>query len=169
MTATVMLTDNSRSIKPAGNGTFKNSVLSFANAGATSLFTTVENLARWIDNFEHKRVGGPPVIEQMLQQGKLNSGKELGYAFGLNIGNYRGLRTVGHGGSDAGFRSTILWFPEHQFGVIVLSNLASSSPTGLAPFCFKDYGEKPEIHIAMGMSGKAGDLWAAAVLKRLFP
>jgi CubicO group peptidase (beta-lactamase class C family) len=114
------------------DGTFKKSVLSYANAGATSLFTTVEDLAKWMANFETKTVGGSAVIEQMQQRGKLNDGTELNYACGLNIGEYRGLRTIGHGGADAGFRSNLLWFGDRNFGVVVLSNLGSFNPRKVA-------------------------------------
>ena len=41
---------------------------------------------------------------------------------------HRGLRTVGHSGSDAGFRSQVLWFPEPRLGVVCLSNLSSGEP-----------------------------------------
>jgi CubicO group peptidase (beta-lactamase class C family) len=114
------------------NGTLKNSVLSYANVGATSLFTTVEDLARWAVNFEDKRVGGPEVIARMQEQGVLNDGKKISYARGLVIGEYRGLRTVGHSGGDAGFRSHILMFPDQHFAVIILSNAAEFNPGTVA-------------------------------------
>jgi len=120
------------SYAPQEDGGFRKSVLSFANVGATSLFTTVEDLAKWIQNFDEKGVGGDAVIQQMHQRGVLNNGKELDYAFGLAMGIYKGLKTVGHGGSDAGYRSNILWFPDQKFGVVVLSNLGSFNPGGLA-------------------------------------
>ena len=46
------------------------------------------------------------------------------------IGEYRSLKTIGHGGNDAGFRSNIQWFPEHNIGIAVTTNLASGDPTG---------------------------------------
>jgi CubicO group peptidase (beta-lactamase class C family) len=120
------------SYSPAGDGGFKASVLSYANAGATSLFTTVEDLAKWMRNFEDGRVGGPAAIEQMQQPGVLNTGKKLDYAFGLAFGKYRGLKTIEHGGADAGYRSEVIWFPEQRLGVTVLSNLGSMNPGDLA-------------------------------------
>jgi len=114
------------------DGVFRKCVLSYANAGATSLFTTAGDLMKWIENFAEPRVGGASVIQQMHERGKLNSGKQLPYAFGLTTGQYRSLRTVGHGGADAGFRSQILWFPDQRFGVVVLSNLGSFSPRTIA-------------------------------------
>jgi CubicO group peptidase (beta-lactamase class C family) len=115
-----------------GNNGFKKIIWSFANVGATSLFTTVEDLAKWLDNFDKKTVGGETVINQMLQKGKLNNGTELDYAFALVFGKYRELDNFGHGGMDAGYRSHIIFFPDQKFGVVVLSNLGSFSPYDLA-------------------------------------
>lgn len=113
-------------------GGFKAAPLNYANVGATSLFTTAEDLARWVINYEDKKIGGADVIKQMQQQGILNSGKQLGYAFGLSIGPYRGLNTVGHAGGDAAYRSFAFWFPEQRFGVVVLSNFGSLNPQQMA-------------------------------------
>jgi hypothetical protein len=68
----------------------------------------------------------------MQEQGVLTSGKESEFALGLMIGRYRGLRTVGHSGGDAGYRSHVLWFPEQEFGVAIASNHARFNPAGLA-------------------------------------
>lgn len=106
----------------------RKSVLSYANVGATSLFTTVEDMANWMRNFAEKRVGGEEVIKKMVSKGVLNNGKTIGYARGLNIGDYRGLKTISHSGADAGFRSYMVYFPEEKFGVVVLANLASAQP-----------------------------------------
>jgi CubicO group peptidase (beta-lactamase class C family) len=117
---------------PEENGGFKKRVLSYANVGATSLFTTVEDLAKWADNFFEKRLGGPEVIAQMEQQGVLNNGEKIDYAFGLAIGEYKGLKTISHSGGDAGFRSHLLLFPDQRFAVAILSNCGSMNPAQLA-------------------------------------
>ena len=115
------------------NGGYQKSVLSYANVGATSLFTTVEDLARWTSNLQDGHiVGGRAVVDQMHEPGILNDGETLSYAFGLSIGTYRGLDFVGHSGGDAGFRSYAGRFPDQQFVVVILSNHASANPSGLA-------------------------------------
>ncbi len=120
------------SYSPGEGGGFKKSILSFANVGATSLFTTVEDLSRWIQNFFDARVGGPDVLRQVQEPGVLNNGKKIDYAFGLVVGEHKGLKTVGHGGSDAGYRSSVVWFPEQRLGVAVLCNLGSTNPGALS-------------------------------------
>ena len=111
---------------------FKISVNNLMALGSSSLHSTVEDLARWIINFDEPQVGGAAVIKQMYQQGILNNGETISYAFGLNIGEYRGLRTISHSGSWAGFRSHLIHFPEKRFGAVILSNLGSIDTVGLA-------------------------------------
>ena len=111
---------------------YDKSVLSYANAGATSLFTTAEDLARWLDNFRHETLGGPDVMETMKIRGVLNGGDTIPYAHGLSLGEYRGLPTIGHGGADAGFRTQVNWFPSANTGVVVLTNVANGNPAGRA-------------------------------------
>jgi len=104
---------------------YKKSVLSYANVGATSLFTTVEDLSKWAWNFEEIKVGNPKIMAQMEERGILNKGDTIGYAFGQGIGEYKGLATRRHGGADAGYRTHLLRFPEQQVDVVVFSNLGS--------------------------------------------
>lgn len=113
------------------DGGLKVSIPVFDTYGATSLFTTVEDLARWEQNFVDKKVGGDAAINQMLTVGVLNSGQKLNYAFGLSIGRYKGLNTVGHGGSDAGYRADFLRFPEQRFAVMCLCNVSNAEPGAL--------------------------------------
>ncbi|MFC1717655.1 serine hydrolase domain-containing protein [Candidatus Poribacteria bacterium] len=69
---------------------FKTSMI----VGNSSLFTTVDDLAKWVLNFDSGKVGSPAVIEQMHQQGYLNNGEMIDYAFGLHIGEYNPSSTV---------------------------------------------------------------------------
>lgn len=119
------------SYRPDGRG-FKLAALNYANVGATSLFTTVEDLAKWAHNFEAPRVGDAALIARMETPGVLNNGKKLDYACGVVVGEFRGLRMVQHSGGDAGYRSQITMFPDEKFSVVVLSNLATAQPGRLA-------------------------------------
>jgi len=103
----------------------------FDNYGATSLFTTVEDLAKWDENFYTHRVGGDAFIRAMLEPGVLNDGQTQTYASGLAIGEYRGNKIVEHAGADAGYRADFLRFPDRHFSVIVLANLANINPSRL--------------------------------------
>jgi CubicO group peptidase (beta-lactamase class C family) len=114
-----------------GRNVYRLSVTNFDTVGATSLLTTVEDLAHWDENFYHPRVGGPALVAQQLERGKLTSGKELDYAFGLEHGKYRGLPTIDHGGADAGYRADLLRFPQQHFSVACLCNQGEINPSEL--------------------------------------
>jgi len=104
---------------------YQASPLNYATVGATSLFTTAADLVRWLDNFREPKVGGRVAIDRLQEQAVLTNGKKIDYALGLAIGRYQGLQAVSHGGGDAGYRSYVLWFPEQELGVAVVSGLAS--------------------------------------------
>jgi CubicO group peptidase (beta-lactamase class C family) len=132
---TMLVPGRAYSYRRTAEGAWENAVLSFANQGATSLFTTVEDLARWIGEMEEPRVGDRTVWTEMRRPGVLdrgpNAGDTLTYALGLSVFRSRGLDAVAHGGSDAGFRSYLLHIPEERFGVVVMGN-GSSFNSGAA-------------------------------------
>jgi CubicO group peptidase (beta-lactamase class C family) len=111
---------------------FRLSVTNFDTAGATSLLTTVDDMLKWHANFDSATVGGDALKTRLLERGVLNDGRRIEYAFGITHGTYRGLPTIGHGGSDAGYRSAFLRFPEQRFGVATLCNLSTTNPTELS-------------------------------------
>ncbi len=113
------------SYSPKAGGGFRKSVLSYANFGATSLFTTTEDLAKWMMNYSTAKVGGPEVISQMHETYTLTGGENTDYAFGLMQTKYKDLQVIYHGGSDAGFRSYFGYFPERGLGIIILSNAST--------------------------------------------
>ena len=128
----MILKNRAYSYQASENGGFKHAVNNTTALGSSSLFSTVEDLATWILNFDNTQIGEQTVIEQMHQRGMLNNGEQISYAFGLNIGDYRGLKTVGHSGSWRGFRSHLMRFPDQKFGVVILCNLDTFNPLRLA-------------------------------------
>jgi CubicO group peptidase (beta-lactamase class C family) len=132
-----------------------------ALSSSSSLFSTVGDLARWDENFYTGEVGGPALLAQMQEKGKLNNGNEIDYASGLEIGKYCGLRAVEHAGGDAAYRTNILRFPDQRFSVVVLANAGDVNATALsfkiADIYLEDrlqptpdkpsLGDKPEVTI----------------------
>jgi CubicO group peptidase (beta-lactamase class C family) len=111
---------------------WRRSILNYANVGATSLFTTVEDMANWMRNFDEKRVGDDALFKKMITKGVLNDKKETSYGRGLGLGDFNGIKYIGHGGADAGFRSHMIYVPKFKLGVVILSNFASAQPNRLA-------------------------------------
>ena len=95
--------------------------------GDGAVLTTVEDLFRWNQNFFEPKVGDAKLIADMQVVGVLNSGKKIDYASALLMGTYRGLRTVSHSGSWAGYRAQLLRFPEQKFAVACLCNDGGAS------------------------------------------
>ncbi len=111
---------------------YKKSRLNYANAGATSLFTTAEDLALWTLNFQNPKIGNQAMIDQMNTLATLNNGETFGGAYGQFVGTYKGHKQIQHGGADAGYRSYLARFPENNLAVITMSNFADSNPWNLA-------------------------------------
>jgi CubicO group peptidase (beta-lactamase class C family) len=110
---------------------YQHAVLSYGTVGATSLFTTILDEAKWFRNFETGTVGGKDLVEKMYEAGVLNNGRKQNYAFGLVIDKFKGWKRIGHNGADAGFRSNGAMYPENDLGIIIFSNLGSVNTTGL--------------------------------------
>ncbi len=89
---------------------------------ATSLFTTVGDLLKWEQNFVDARVGGRAVLDEMQMPGRLNDGTTTDYGFGLRLGAYRGVRTVGHAGSSGGYKADVVRFPDQHLAIATLCN-----------------------------------------------
>jgi CubicO group peptidase (beta-lactamase class C family) len=100
--------------------------------GQGGLVTTIEELQRWDENFYTGRVGGKGFLARQLEQGTLNNGSMLPYAFGLMIGKYRGLATVDHSGSTGGYRADLIRFPALHTSVATLCNVSTADAPGLA-------------------------------------
>jgi len=120
---TEIVKNRAYSYKRERNAGFSNDILSYSNAGATSLFTNINDLSRWVTNFYNPKVGRPADIEQLVQKGKLNNGGELTYALGISSDTYKGWKQYSHSGGDAGFRTYVTVFPDLKMGFMVFSNL----------------------------------------------
>jgi CubicO group peptidase (beta-lactamase class C family) len=97
--------------------------------GPGGWYTNIEDLARWDRNFDTEAVGGEGFTDRMTTRGVLADGDTISYAFGLRIGEYRGLRTVEHGGSHSGgFQTHYRRFPEAEVSTFVLCNFLSANP-----------------------------------------
>ncbi len=90
--------------------------------GSSSLFTTADDLAKWITNYGTYAAGGRTAVERMLQPGRLNDGSPVKYAFGVVVDTWRGTQRVTHNGSWAGYTSFSVYFPALRGGVVMLSN-----------------------------------------------
>lgn len=104
----------------------------FDRVGDGGLMSSVDDLLRWDQNFYDDKLADGSIMKELQVRGRLNSGKEIHYALGLQISDYRGLPTVEHGGNLFGYNTELLRFPKQRFTVICLCNVASANAEGLA-------------------------------------
>ena len=141
MTRTKFYDDHNEIVKnraasyvPRKGGGFQIAATTLDMVGDGNVFTCVEDLFLWDQNFYHNKLGkgGQALIDQVLTTGTLNNGEKIAYAFGLVIGEYRGLRIVEHGGAFIGYRAMTLRFPDQRFSVYIQCNLGTMNPGNLA-------------------------------------
>lgn len=90
--------------------------------GAADVYTTVGDMAKWLANFHSAQLGGPSVQARMRERFVLDSGDTTDYALGVFVDEHRGLRRIQHGGSHAGYRAAVSFYPELNAGVVFMSN-----------------------------------------------
>jgi CubicO group peptidase (beta-lactamase class C family) len=117
---------------PVTGGGYRINIWNNDLVGQGGVMTTVLDLAKWDENFYTGKVGGPAFLALMHQRGSLSSGSALSYAFGLEIGQYRGLEIVEHTGSTGGYRSVITRFPNQHTTLVALCNVSNAAPATLA-------------------------------------
>jgi CubicO group peptidase (beta-lactamase class C family) len=117
--------------RDSGNG-WATAMSNFEQTGDGAVQTSIEDMQRWDENFYTGTVGGAETLAQMQRVAVLNNGKAQTYALGLMVDSYRGLRSVSHGGSWAGYRAELLRFPDQHLSVACLCNLARTNPSRLA-------------------------------------
>lgn len=100
----------------------------FDVVGAGGVFMTVRDFLAWDHNFYTAKVGGPDFVSMLQVPGSLSNGSKITYAFGLQIGSYRGLKIVEHSGAYGGFRAHVIRFPEKRFSVVCFTNLGTMTP-----------------------------------------
>jgi len=111
-------------IRPAANNV--------ATWPAGSLFSNVADLARFIIAFMNDgEIDGrlalkPAVIEKLSTPHAAIPGGSASYGYGLELSERSGIRLVSHGGSRAGYGSTIVMAPGRRAGVVVLANRTGS-------------------------------------------
>jgi CubicO group peptidase (beta-lactamase class C family) len=116
---------------PRATGTFHRWMPAWDSVGHSHLLTTTEDLVRWAQDLVQPRVGDAATVARLLTPGRLDDGRLHGYAYGLEVGSYRGLRLVSHGGIQHGYRARFALYPKERFAIVVLGNLSTIAPAPL--------------------------------------
>jgi CubicO group peptidase (beta-lactamase class C family) len=121
------------SYEPGMGGTWRRSLFNRDTVGATSFYTTVEDLLKWGAKVLH-----PPtpeeaeVFRQMTTMGTLRNGTPINYGFGLARATFAGHEAWVHGGGGAAFVGTAAYFPQDDFAVAILANTSTSMSAKVA-------------------------------------
>ena len=100
--------------------------------GNGGLLSTMADLLKWNENLDHPAVGGQSYVDALQTRMRLNSGRTITYALGLEVMDYQGVREVSHSGSTAGYRTFLARYPDQHVSVAVWCNYAGANPTQLA-------------------------------------
>jgi len=103
------------------------------NTADGSLYFTVEDLAKWDEALETRKLISRAGYDQMWTPVKLNNGTTAPYGFGWGIAKTdSGHGVVEHGGAWQGFASYIVRYPDDRLTVAVLCNRAGASVSYIA-------------------------------------
>ena len=117
---------------PKDSGFEKALYTNFEQVADGGLWSTLNDLMAWDQNFYRPKVGDQAFLDQIQTPGKLNDGRPLEYGFGLMARDYGGLRTIVHSGAFMGYRTMIQRFPDQRWTAVMLCNLYTMSPETLA-------------------------------------
>lgn len=96
-----------------------------AAMGASAVYSTVEDVARWIGNFGSSTKVDPTLFAQMTTPVISTGVGDRKYGLGLYLDEWKGLRRIFHHGDDVAHRFAFIYFPDLDAGVVVGSNNAS--------------------------------------------
>jgi CubicO group peptidase (beta-lactamase class C family) len=114
------------------SGTYRLSWLqNFDKVGAGGLWTTLDDLRKWDENYYTPKVGGAALQAMIHTRGVLANGDTLPYAFGNTVSRHRGLRLTEHGGSLMGYKAYIGRWPDERLTVLLQCNLGAIDPERL--------------------------------------
>ncbi len=110
----------------APNGTWREAMSDWELAGDGGVHSTIDDLAKWDDEFESGVVGGRALVDSLVAPEHLSTGAAVPYGLGLFVDTYGGRRRVWHNGIWAGYRSVFMRFPDARLTIIALCNAADA-------------------------------------------
>lgn len=90
--------------------------------GAGGLLSTGGELVRWSMALTSGKVVSPESFALMTTPTVLPDGTDTHYGFGLEVGEFEGRKCIRHEGGIFGFNSVLLWLPDEDAHVAVVSN-----------------------------------------------
>lgn len=120
--------NNATSYYGGNSSAFTRAVEYWGYVGSGNMHSTTDDLLRWLDNFTNPQEGWEPHFKMLQTLDNLNDGAENSYAYGVVIGDSKGVNSVGHGGAIGGFRANVITYPEQALSIAVLTNFSRGNP-----------------------------------------
>jgi CubicO group peptidase (beta-lactamase class C family) len=90
--------------------------------GGSGVFSSIDDLAIWEDNFDHPRVGGQAYVSLMYRTARFRHAK-VNDAFGLVWRDFHGQRMLDYAGEDLDANTYMAHFPDSHSSIVCLSNI----------------------------------------------
>ena len=110
---------------PLPEGGFRSTRDLGAAGGAGGIYTTAEDLAKWMMNLRDAKLGGTEAITAITTPAILENGASTSYGLGMSVGLFGGRVVYTHTGGDTAHRAFFAYFPELESGVVIMSNHAA--------------------------------------------
>ena len=118
--------------EPAPGGAWREAMSGWELTGDGGVYSTVDDLAKWDDNFTSGIVGGTLLGDSLAAAEHLSSGIPIPYGLGLFTDLYAGQRRMWHNGIWAGYRAILMRFPDSKYTIIALCNSADVASESVA-------------------------------------
>ncbi len=127
--------------------------------GNGGILTTVGDLLIWNQALTDGRLGGPEFLRMMHDQGRLNDGRQITYAAGLQVEPFFGVPSITHTGSTSGYRAFLGRYPDQGLSVAMLCNASNVSTSGagglIAQVFLADALQDPVVPAGVALSADA--------------
>lgn len=97
-----------------------------------ALVSTAPDLLKWADALARGGLLTPDSVQRMWAPSRLADGTAMDYGLGTRLGRLSGHRMIGHTGNGGGFRNALLFFPDDDLTVVVLTNTDAGSALDVA-------------------------------------
>lgn len=135
--------------------------------GEGGIVSTVDDMLSWMAHLRRRdRFGSPSSWDALLTSPPFPDGTTGGYALGLVMESYRGLRVIYHTGAVIGGLCQMLTLPDHKLDIIIMTNGASGAdPKRLAEMAVdiilsEQVGPEPCDLEPDQYEGLLGDWWS---------
>ncbi len=98
--------------------------LNYQHVGAEGFYASAADLARLAKHILAPTLVAAETMRDRVLRALRMRDDGLGYAYGLNVGTYRGRRFIGHDGQIWGYTASLAVFPEDEVEIVCLTNRA---------------------------------------------